>query len=146
MTSRIEAIFLVVGAFICSNKDSKFIHFASQNRTSVIGPGKFPGVFISSAESLLNTYDINKRMLGYMHLLHFCDLCVAQFKGYNFLIDTSSVWYAHFMMIPSMLFFSVMSHSSPFDSRTLLSSSAIRAAPCWKLKVNKIEYKYKNKK
>ena len=37
--SNIDAIFLVVGAFICSNNDSRFIHFASQNLTSVIGPG-----------------------------------------------------------------------------------------------------------
>ena len=35
------------------------------------------------------------------------------------------------MMIPSMLFLRAMSHSSPFDSLTRLSSSAIRFAPCW---------------
>ena len=26
----------------CSNKDSKFLHFASQNSISVLGPGCFP--------------------------------------------------------------------------------------------------------
>ena len=65
VTSNIEAIFRVVGAFICSNNDSKFIHFASQKRTSVIGPGYEFGRFNSSAESLLNTFHIQKSSLFY---------------------------------------------------------------------------------
>lgn len=48
-------MFLVVGALICSYKDSKFIHLASQNLISVMGPGYLFGVFRSSDESLLNT-------------------------------------------------------------------------------------------
>ena len=79
VTSTIDAIFLVVGAFICSNKDSRFMHLASQKRTSVIGPGKEFGMLSSSAESLLNTFNyldnnLNKTLLSYFFNIRFLDI------------------------------------------------------------------------
>ena len=55
VASKMDAIFFVVMAFICSNNDSKFMHFASQKWISVIGPGFDSRLFNSSAESLLRT-------------------------------------------------------------------------------------------
>ena len=48
----------------CSNKDSKFLHFASQNSISVLGPGCFPS---SSSWSLswLSTSSTLTRLSGY---------------------------------------------------------------------------------
>ena len=39
-------------------------------------------------------------------------------------------WYAHLMMIPSIAFFSWISHSLPDEARALRSSSSIFFAPC----------------
>ena len=64
-----------------------------------------------------------------------------RYQNFTFCL-TSSIWCAHFMITPSMVFFRSISQSSPLDSRTFCSSSATRLAPCYLVKIDKKRYKY----
>ena len=58
-------------------------------------------------------------------------------------LKTSSIWQAHLIIMASILFFNVMSQSSPFDRRHMASSSSIRAAPCCKIQIQVVIYQCK---
>ena len=99
-----DAIFLVVGAFICSKRDSKFIHLASQNRTSVIGPGYEFGMFNSSAESLLSTWKWSI-VNSIPNCIYICDElnAIDYSLKETFLVKSKKWWWDKFKTYPNLV-------------------------------------------